>query len=480
MIDLSSNHSPEEIHHIHLMGICGTAMGSLAGMLQEKGYHITGSDQAVYPPMSTFLANLGIEVIQGYGPQNLHSNPDLVIVGNVITQDNPEAQELMRKKLPFLSLPQALGHFFLRDKISLVITGTHGKTTTASLLASILDQAGLAPSFMIGGILRGYERNYQLGSGPFFVIEGDEYDTAFFDKGPKFLHYRPCYAVLTSLEFDHADIYTDVQSIQKAFARFLSILPREGLISVFGAEKNIREILDQAQCAVETYGMEKEWDWHLEGFQSQGRGTCFEVFRNGKYGFNFNSPLPGRHNALNFLSLVPILIRLGLSWEAMARGLAGFQGIHRRQEVRGVQAGVTVIDDFAHHPTAVRETVQAVKAQYPGQRLIAVFEPRTNTSRRRVFQEDYPQAFAEADVVVIREAPGLEKIPEEERFSSEKLVHDLKAAGKEAGYFPDTEKIVTFLSDFLRAEDVVLIMSNGGFDRIHERLLESLIAGKNL
>jgi UDP-N-acetylmuramate: L-alanyl-gamma-D-glutamyl-meso-diaminopimelate ligase len=479
MIDLSLNHPPDKIDHIHLMGICGTAMGSLAGMLRERGYQITGSDQAVYPPMSTFLAGLGIEVIQGYEPQNLNINPDLVIVGNVITRDNPEAQELMRKKLPFLSLPQALGHFFLRDKIPLVITGTHGKTTTSSLLASILDQAGLAPSFMIGGILIGYERNYQLGSGPFFVIEGDEYDTAFFDKGPKFLHYRPHYAVLTSIEFDHADIYSDVQSIQRSFARFLSILPRDGLISVYGAEENIREILDRALCTVETYGMEKEWDWHLEDFQPQGQGTRFMVFGQGTAGFSFDSPLPGRHNALNFLSLIPILNRLGLSWETAARGLAGFRGIHRRQEVRGVKAGVTVIDDFAHHPTAVRETVQAVKAQYPGKRLIAVFEPRTNTSRRKVFQEDYSRAFGEADVIVIRQAPGLEKIPEDERFSSRQLVFDLKGAGKEAGYFPDTEAILNFLTENLLPGDVLLIMSNGGFDRIHERLLEMLKKGES-
>ncbi len=264
MIDLSRNYLPEKINHIHLLGICGTGMGSLAGMLKERGYHITGSDQAVYPPMSTFLSGLGIEVAQGYGPENLKSRPDLVIVGNVITQVNPEAQELIRLGLPFLSFPQALAQFFLQDKVSLVITGTHGKTTTSSLLASILDQAGLEPSFMIGGILKGYERNYQIGAGPYFVIEGDEYDTAFFDKGPKFLHYRPHFAVLTSIEFDHADIYPDIKAIQRAFSRFLSIIPEEGLLVVHGADPRIQEILHQAPCPVETYGMENQWDWHLE------------------------------------------------------------------------------------------------------------------------------------------------------------------------------------------------------------------------
>ena len=474
MIDLSNNYLPEKINHIHLMGICGTGMGSLAGMLKEQGFHLTGSDQAVYPPMSTFLAGLGIEVNQGYGPENLRSRPDLVIVGNVINQLNPEAQELLRLNLPFLSLPQALAQFFLNNKVSMVVTGTHGKTTTSSLLASILDLAGLSPSFMIGGILRGYERNYQLGSGPYFVIEGDEYDTAFFDKGPKFLHYRPHYAVLTSVEFDHADIYPDIKTIQQAFARFLSILPEDGLLAAYGADPRIQEILHQAPCPVETYGKESHWDWHLEDLLTHENGSRFKGYRRSEDWHNFDSPLAGKHNALNFLSLIPILLHAGLRAEDMARGLSGFQGIHRRQEIRGVRAGVTVIDDFAHHPTAVRETIRAVRSQYPGRRLMAVFEPRTNTSRRTVFQREYVSSFDGADLILIREAPDLEKIPEGERFSSARLVEDLKISGKQARYFPDTDEILKFLSPRLKSGDVVLIMSNGGFDRIHERLLEKL------
>ena len=474
MIDLAQNRLPEPLHHIHLMGICGTGMGSLAGMLKEQGFQVTGSDQAVYPPMSTFLANLGIPVREGYGPENLNPRPDLVIVGNVITRVNPEAQELMRLGLPFLSLPQALAGIFLKNKTPLVVTGTHGKTTTASLLASILDQAGLSPGFMIGGILKGYERNYQIGRGPYFVIEGDEYDTAFFDKGPKFLHYRPHFAVLTSIEFDHADIYPDIRAIQKAFARFLSILPREGLLVAHGADARIQEILSQAACPVETYGLEPKWDWHLAGLEPRGRGSRIHIGRHGSAWHSFDSPLAGRHNALNFMALIPILLRLGLTPEAMARGLAGFQGVHRRQEIRGFRAGVTVIDDFAHHPTAVRETIQAVRSQYPGQRLLAVFEPRTNTSRRKVFQSDYVSAFGGADLILIREAPGLEKIPEAERFSSGQLVSDLTRSGQKAYFFPDTDKVLDFLAHQLKPEDVVLIMSNGGFDGIHERLLTLL------
>jgi UDP-N-acetylmuramate: L-alanyl-gamma-D-glutamyl-meso-diaminopimelate ligase len=469
-----NHHLPQSIHHIHLMGICGTGMGSLAGMLLEKGYRVTGSDQAVYPPMSTFLEQLGIPVRLGYGPENLDPTPDLVIVGNVITRANPEAQELIRRDLPCLSLPQAIAHFFLGGRKSLVITGTHGKTTTSALLASLLDQAGLSPGFMVGGILRGFERNYQVGSGAYFVIEGDEYDTAFFDKGPKFLHYRPYFAVLTSIEFDHADIFPDLQSIQEAFARFIALLPEEGLLMIHGPDARIREIIDRASCPVETYGSEGDWDWQVRNVRTHLSGSTFDVVRRGQFFRTFHSPLVGEHNALNTLALIPILSRLGLSPEVMARGIAGFQGVHRRQEVRGVIAGVTVIDDFAHHPTAVRLTLQAIRDQYLGRRLIAVFEPRTNTSRRAVFQTAYPRAFEDADRIIIREPPDLAKIPEGERFSSRKLVQDLKGLNRQADYFPDTDSILGFLTGELRSGDVVLIMSNGGFDGLHQRLLEHL------
>ena len=449
-------------------------MGSLAGMLKEGGYRITGSDQAIYPPMSTFLEGLGVPVRLGYGPGNLDPLPDLVIVGNVITRDNPEAQELIRRELPCCSMPQALAHFFLDGKIPLVITGTHGKTTTSALLASLLDQAGLSPGFMVGGILKGYERNYQVGSGPCFVIEGDEYDTAFFDKGPKFLHYRPHCAVLTSIEFDHADIYPDLKSIQEAFARFVALLPPKGLLTVYGPDLRIQEIIGRAACPVETYGLGGDWDWQVRNVRTHLSGSTFDVFRRGIFLRTFDSPLVGEHNALNTLSLIPILSRLGLSPEVIAAGITGFQGVHRRQEVRGVKAGVTVIDDFAHHPTAVRLTLQALRAQYLGRRLIAVFEPRTNTSRRSVFQSEYPRAFEGADRIIIREPPDLAKIPERERFSSQKLVEELRSLDRQADYFPDTDAILEFLKGDLRGGDVVLIMSNGGFDNLHQRLLDNL------
>jgi UDP-N-acetylmuramate: L-alanyl-gamma-D-glutamyl-meso-diaminopimelate ligase len=443
-------------------------------MLKEKGYRVTGSDQAVYPPMSTFLENQGIPVRLGYRAENLSPAPDLVIVGNVITRVNPEAQELIRRELPCLSMPQALAHFFLDGKTPLVITGTHGKTTTSALLASLLDQAGLSPGFMVGGLLQGYERNYQVGSGPYFVIEGDEYDTAFFDKGPKFLHYRPSYAVLTSIEFDHADIYPDLKSIQEAFARFIALLPEEGLLTVYGPDLRIQEIIGGVACPVETYGLEGDWDWQARNVRTHLSGSTFDVFRRGRLFRTIDSPLVGEHNALNTLSLIPILLQLGCSPEVIATGITGFQGVHRRQEVRGVKAGVTVIDDFAHHPTAVRLTLQALRDQYLGRRLIAVFEPRTNTSRRSVFQSEYPRAFEGADRIIIREPPDLAKIPERERFSSQKLVEDLRSLDRPADYFPDTDSILEFLRGELLSGDVVLIMSNGGFDNLHQRLLDEL------
>ena len=334
--------------------------------------------------------------------------------------------------------------------------------------------AGFDPGFFVGGVPLNFGSGWHAGTGEHVVLEGDEYDTAFFDKGPKFLHYRPHFAVLTSIEFDHADIYPDLKAIQSAFSRFLSIIPEEGLLVAYGADSRIQEILHQAPCPIETYGMEKQWDWHLEDFNTGEKGSRFSVYRRGVFFHTFTSPLIGRHNALNFLSLVPILIHIGLNPEDMARGLAGFKGIHRRQEIRGIRAGVTVIDDFAHHPTAVKETIRAIRTQYQERRLVAVFEPRTNTSRRNFFQKDYVSSFDGADLILIREAPDLEKIPEGERFSSARLVEDLTTKGKQARYFPSTDDILGFLSSQLKEGDVVLIMSNGGFDRIHERLLDLL------
>jgi len=473
-LDMSLNNVPEKVQSVHLMGICGTGMGALTGMLKEKGLEVTGSDTQVYPPMSTFLASLGIKIFQGYSPDNLNHHPDLVIVGNVIRRENEEVCGLAERKIPFVSFPQALRHLFLKGKIPLVVAGTHGKTTTASILAAILEHAGSDPGFMIGGIVKGFGRNYKLGNGPYFVIEGDEYDTAFFDKGPKFLHYQPHIAILTSVEFDHADIYRDLAEVKDAFRRFVRIIPASGALVAHTEDGIVREVIKDAPCPVIGYGEDKGLTWTLAGCLTEGEGVKVSVKKEGGFYAEFISPLIGRHNALNTLAVIAVLDRIGLSPEAIQAGLSSFQGVCRRQEVRGIKNGVTVIDDFAHHPTAVRETLLALRAAYPGRRLIAVFEPRTNSSRRKVFQDDYALSFDAADSIIVREPPGLENIPEQDRFSSRNLVEDLKTRGRTAYYFPDTDGILGFLKEHAGGGDVIAIMSNGGFDNIHEKLLAIL------
>ncbi len=470
------NRVPDSIGHIHLMGICGTGMGGLAGLLHGRGYRITGSDQQVYPPMSDFLARLGIPVTSGYGPDNLVPRPDLVVVGNVITRMNPEAAALAAAGIPYLSFPQALRSFFLTGKRSLVVAGTHGKTTTASMLASLLHSAGNTPGFMIGGLVQAFGRNFNTSNSPFFVLEGDEYDTAFFDKGPKFLHYQPEIAIITSIEFDHADIYPDLEAIKKSFARLVAIMPAHGCIIACTDDPVVREITARAGCRVEGYGQGPDAEWRLEELRTTPGSTSFRVrYQGGFYG-DFTSPMPGRHNGLNGLAVIAVLHRLGIGPQSAAAGLASFKGVKRRQEVRGQVNGITVIDDFAHHPTAVQETLAALRAAYQGQRLVAVFEPRTNTSMRNVFQERYAGCFDHSDMVIVREPPALHKVPQGERFSSEQLVADLVARGRDALYFADTDQILDHLSRSATAGDVIAILSNGGFDNIHARLLDLLAA----
>lgn len=475
-LDPRLNTAPEAIRHIHIMGICGTGMAALAGMLKSSGFTVTGSDTGVYPPMSDFLQAQGIQAASGYGPQNLEPRPDLVIVGNVITRKNPEAQALAATDIPYLSFPQALAHFFIQSRTSLVVAGTHGKTTTSSLLASALHQAGLDPSFMIGGIVREFDANFRLGNGPHFVAEGDEYDTAFFDKGSKFLHYQPQITIITSVEFDHADIFADLDAIKTSFRKFVALLPADGLIVAHLDDPNVAEIVAEAPCEVQGYGLNPELDWSLSGVHSQQGMTSFQVQRQGKNWSEMTVRLPGRHNCLNSLAVTAVLHRIGLSPEQINVALSNFGGVKRRQEVRGIEAGVTVIDDFAHHPTAVRETLGALKAAYPGQRMVTVFEPRTNSSRRAVFQQDYVTAFDSADLTLIRTPIPLDTVPLEEQFSSDQLAADLVQRGLTARSFPDTDTILQELLAILKSGDVVAILSNGGFDNIHTRLLEGLRA----
>lgn len=477
-LDPELNYSPDHIETIHLIGVCGTGMGSLAGMLAEKGYKVTGSDQNVYPPMSDFLAASGIPVAKGYAPENLDHMPDLVIVGNVVTRRNPEAPRLKELGIPYISFPQALRMFFLKDKKPIVAAGTHGKTTTSSLCAWLLDRAGMDPGFMIGGIVGNYGGNFRLGSGDWFVVEGDEYDSAFFNKVPKFVHYMPYIGILTSVEFDHADIYPNLDAVIEAFRCFVKLIPEDGLLVACGDDPLVRRIAGEAVSDVLFYGLGETCDWRAANLSPNGRTTRFEAVKPDGSPCGMVSPLPGEHNVLNTLAAAVVLDRVGVRGESLKSGLESFKGVKRRQEVRGVEAGITVIDDFAHHPTAVKKTVEAIRTAYReslgGGRLVAVFEPRTNTSRRDVFQRDYAGSFDPADLILIREPAGLDKINEDERFSSPKLVDDLKERGKKAVLFRDTDAILDYLGENLKPGDVVLIMSNGGFDNIHVRLLELL------
>jgi UDP-N-acetylmuramate: L-alanyl-gamma-D-glutamyl-meso-diaminopimelate ligase len=376
--------------------------------------------------------------------------------------------------LQFCSMPQAVNRFFLAQKRSLVITGTHGKTTTSSILAWVLHEAGLDPGFMIGGILQDFQSNYRLGQGEYVVMEGDEYDTAFFDKGPKFLHYNPFIAVLTGVEFDHADIFKDMDHVRETFDTFLSCLSSRSTLLAFANDKNVSRLIKDRPYRVITYGSDKNALWRLGDVSIDPPWTFFQVLYQGKVQGNFKTRLIGEHNLLNSLPVIAIAHELMIPVEVIGRAFESFKGIKRRQEVRGEKKDIIVMDDFAHHPTAVRETIQAVKPHYPNGRLVAVFEPRTNSSMRNVFQHVYPMSFEDADLICIRTPSRIEKIPPNERFSSKQLVTDLKHRGKEAHFFSDTESIIDFLTKETRKGDIVLIMSNGSFDNIHERLLESL------
>jgi UDP-N-acetylmuramate: L-alanyl-gamma-D-glutamyl-meso-diaminopimelate ligase len=471
----SLNFAPQKLNHIHLMGICGTGMAALAGMLQTSGYTVTGSDSQVYPPMSVFLGNLNIPVCSGYGSDNLSPAPDLVIVGNVVTRKNPEAIALAGLEIPYLSFPQALSHFYIQSRISLVVSGTHGKTTTCSLLATALYHAGLDPSFMIGGIVGEFGTNFRLGGGEHFVVEGDEYDTAFFDKESKFLHYRPKVAVITSIEFDHADIFSDLEAIKRSFRKFVALLPHDGLLIANLDDANVVEIAAEAPCAVQGYGLDPSFTWAIENIKVKNAISHFDVIKDGAPWSAMTVGLPGRHNCLNSLAVCAVMHHLGVAPSTIDKGLESFAGVKRRQEVRGIENGITVIDDFAHHPTAVRETLAALKSGYSDRRLVAVFEPRTNSSRRAIFQNDYAGAFDSADIILLREPAPIEGLAKEELFSAARLATDLISKRRLlAEAFETTDDILIRLKTILKEGDVVAILSNGGFDNIHIRLLDQI------
>jgi UDP-N-acetylmuramate: L-alanyl-gamma-D-glutamyl-meso-diaminopimelate ligase len=461
---------------IHLSAICGTAMASLAGLLREQGHEVTGSDQDVYPPMSTQLEALGIPIRSPYAEENVPQDADLVVIGNALSRGNPEVEAVLDRRQRYTSAPALIAEEFLRPRTSLVVAGTHGKTTTTSLLAFLLHRAGLDPSFLVGGIPVDFGHSYRLASGRHFVIEGDEYDCAFFDKRPKFVHYLPDVAIVGNLEFDHADIYPDLAAVQLAFVRLLSVIPRRGLFVAGTESPALLEILPKARCRVETFGLHEGADWRAVDVRAEGQGSRFRLLRQGRDEGEFALALGGDHNVRNALAALAAAAEAGVSPAAAREALAAFSGVKRRLEVRGVAGGVTVYDDFAHHPTAVAATLAALRALGGPGRLVAVFEPRSYTCRTRVFQDDFVRAFRGADRVIVAAAHLPGKVPEGQRLSEEDLVAGIRRDGTDAAFVPTVDEIVRTLVRDLRPGDRVVVLSNGGFGGIHDKLLLSLEA----
>ncbi|MEO8069816.1 MAG: UDP-N-acetylmuramate:L-alanyl-gamma-D-glutamyl-meso-diaminopimelate ligase [Acidobacteriota bacterium] len=465
------------MQRFHFIGICGTAMATLAAMLKRRGHDVQGSDHAVYPPMSEFLAHEGIRVLDGYKPEHITPEVDMVVVGNAISRGNPELEDVLDRKVRFASMPETIREHFLWNARSIVIAGTHGKTTTTALTGWLLTAGGLDPSVLVGGVALNFDGSYRLGSGRDFVIEGDEYDSAFHDKTAKFLKYLPDIVVVGNLEYDHADIYADMESLRVAFRRLLTLVPRHGRVFL-GADSPEAGLLAAAsRGVVATFGLSPDAHWRASEVTPHGERTRFQVWRHGEPFGRFDSPLYGTHNVRNALAAIAVADAAGLSAEEIARGLDEFKGVRRRLELRGTARGVSVFDDFAHHPTAIRETLRAMRASYPDRRIWAIFEPRSATSCRRIFQQDFARAFIEsgADEVVLA-AVFRSSLPEDERLSVEDLVRDVASAGIRARHFPRVDDIIDAVVDEARAGDLVIVMSNGGFEGIHDKLLMRLRA----
>ncbi len=460
--------------HYHLIGICGTAMASLAGLLRAKGHRITGSDDHVYPPMSTMLAELGIPVLEGFHAENLVPTPDVVVVGNAIPRGNVELEEVLDRRIRYTSAAATIKDELIRGHRSVVVAGTHGKTTTTSLVAWVLDQAGMAPSFLIGGVAENFGSSFRLTAGDTFCIEGDEYDTAYFDKGPKFMHYLPDVAILNNVEYDHADIYRDFDAVKLAFRRFVNLIPRTGALVAGWDSPAVRELSPRALCPVETFGLSPEAKWIATVREVGEAGMTFDVTTDGSPFGSYRTPIVGEFNARNCLAAIVVAEVLGADRQAVRDALETFASVKRRMEVRGVARGVRVVDDFAHHPTAVRETLTALRARYPKGRLVAVYEPRSLTSRQRVFQSEYERSFDAADIAIVARLFDPGRFSSDERLRPDELVSAIERRGHEAHFIPTAEEIVAFLEPRLEPGDTVAIMSNGGFDGIHETLLSAL------
>lgn len=468
----------EQRKHFHLIGVCGTAMASLAGLLQQRGHRVTGSDNGAYPPMSSVLASLDIELKQPYNEANLDPHPDIVIVGNAISRGNVELEYVLDKRIPLQSMAATIHDEFLQGRDSFVVAGTHGKTTVTSMLAWIFETASKAqpefqPSFLIGGVAENFGTSFALRNSRPFLLEGDEYDTAFFDKGPKFLHYFPDAVILTHVEFDHADIYRDLDDVKTAFKRLINLVPRRGKVIAFDASANVDECISRALCPVERYGFSERANWRLTEYK-QAEFATWSVLRDSKPWAEFIMPLAGEHNALNATAAAALAFGQGIHLDSITQALRTFRSVKRRLEVRADISGITFIDDFAHHPTAIRETLRALRSRYTGRRLIAVLEPRSNTLRRNVFEKELVQSLHLADEVVLAEVFQAANIPPAQLLNLEHVISRLREKGTPARLMRDADAIAAELAPDLREGDVIAILSNGGFGNIYEKLPTAL------
>lgn len=461
--------------HVHFMGICGTGMAAAAALMKEKGSRITGSDSGVYPPMSTYLERQGIPFAMSFDPSNLIPRPDLVVIGNSLSRGNPEVEEVLDLKIPYVSLPELLKGELIHGKRSIVVTGTHGKTTSTSLLAWVLETCGRDPSFFVGGIPLNFGRGIKWARGTEVVLEGDEYDTAFFDKRPKFLHYVPDLLIINNIQFDHADIYRDLADIEKAFASVHRLIPRSGLVVANMDEPAVRRVLEETFCPVEWFGLAKKAPWQVSDTEAEGKGIAFTLRHKGQLIGRLHLPLMGEHNALNGTAVYIACQWLGLTREEIEKGFATFQGVRRRLDKRGIFGGVTIFDDFAHHPTAIAKTIAAIGYHHPGRSIWAVFEPRSNTTRRNLFQKELAGAFQGTSEAIIGAVYKEDSIDPAHRLDPVKLARDIERDfSTSARHIPDVDAIVAFLSSHVRQGEIVVVMSNGGFGGLTDKLVATL------
>jgi UDP-N-acetylmuramate: L-alanyl-gamma-D-glutamyl-meso-diaminopimelate ligase len=467
-----------ETKHIHVIGIGGSAMAPLAGMLREHGFRVTGSDSGVYPPASTLLESLGISYFHTFDAAHLQPTPDLVVVGNIIARGNPELEEVLDRKIPYRSMPEMLEEVFLPGKHAIVVSGTHGKTTTTAMLAWIFHVAGKQPNFLVGGVAENFGKSYGLGGGEEFILEGDEYETAIWDRGPKFFHYHPDDLIVTSLEYDHADIYPDFETYQLAFRRLVNLVPRRGRVVIWGDTEDsgpaLRRAAEKAFCPVETYGFGAGNDWIASDLVVAGETMRFKAANRGKVFGEFALTATGRHNVLNAMAALIVAQGRGIGAEEIAKALATFRSVKRRMDVKGEIGGVLIVDDFAHHPTAVKATIEAARDRWPGRRLWAILEPRSNSMRRKVFQDALPKALALGDRVVLGGVFRAQQLGDENRLDPESVAESVRALGKDARVFPSSEAIAEHLGREAKSGDLLLIMSNGSFDGLCDKLLKKL------